>query len=51
MTYYHIDAFASEIFKGNLAAVCIISEPLSKKLMQKIDNLSKTAFAVPNGEI
>jgi len=28
MTYYHINAFASEIFKGNLAAVCITSEPL-----------------------
>ena len=54
MTCYHIDAFTSEIFKGNPAAVCITSEPLSKELMQKIaaeNNLSETAFVVPNGEI
>ena len=36
MTCYHIDAFTSEIFKGNPAAVCITDEPLSKELMQKI---------------
>lgn len=54
MTCYHIDAFTSEIFKGNPAAVCITNEPLSKELMQKIaaeNNLSETAFVVPNGEI
>ena len=54
MTCYHIDTFTSEIFKGNPAAVCITSEPLSKELMQKIaaeNNLSETAFVVPNGEI
>ena len=54
MTCYHIDAFASEIFKGNPAAVCITDEPLPKELMQKIaaeNNLSETAFVVPNSEI
>ena len=54
MTCYHIDAFTSEIFKGNPAAVCITNEPLLKELMQKIaaeNNLSETAFVVPNGEI
>lgn len=46
---YQIDAFTSELFKGNSAAVIILSEFLSKELMQKIafeNNLSETAFLV-----
>lgn len=44
-----IDAFTSEIFKGNPAAVCLLKTPVSDELMQKIaaeNNLSETAFAV-----
>lgn len=46
---YQIDAFASEVFKGNLAAVCPLDKWLEADLMQKIaleNNLSETAFFV-----
>lgn len=44
--YYQVDAFASEVFKGNPAGV-IFSEINDEQLMQKIafeNNLSETAF-------
>ncbi|MEJ2096220.1 MAG: PhzF family phenazine biosynthesis protein [Deltaproteobacteria bacterium] len=47
---YQIDAFASDVFKGNPAAVCPLEQWLSDELMQSIaaeNNLSETAFFVP----
>ena len=50
---YQVDAFASEVFKGNPAAVCILDQWPGETLMQNIaneNNLSETAFAVPVGK-
>ena len=50
---YQIDAFASQLFKGNPAAVCPLDEWLADELMQSIaaeNNLSETAFFVPEGD-
>ncbi len=47
---YQVDAFASELFAGNPAAVCILDAWLPEDLMQAIaseNNLSETAFALP----
>ncbi len=44
---YQVDAFASQRFRGNPAAVVPVTEPLSASLMQSIaleNNLSETAF-------
>ena len=44
---YQVDAFASELFKGNPAAVCPLDEWLPDQVMQNIameNNLSETAF-------
>ena len=46
---YQVDAFASEIFSGNPAAVCPLNEWLPDRVMQSIaseNNLSETAFFV-----
>ena len=46
---YQVDAFASEVFKGNPAAVCPLKEWLPDEVMQKIaqeNNLSETAFFI-----
>jgi PhzF family phenazine biosynthesis protein len=46
----HIDAFTSEPFKGNPAAVCLLDEPRHAEWMQNVAaemNLSETAFVVP----
>lgn len=46
---YVVDAFTDKVFKGNPAAVCVLSEWLSDELMQNIareNNLSETAFTV-----
>ena len=46
---YQVDAFTSEIFKGNPAAVCPLMKWLPDNIMQKIameNNLSETAFYV-----
>lgn len=51
---YQIDAFTSEVFKGNPAAVCPLDEWLDDRLMQKIafeNNLSETAFFVKRGGV
>lgn len=47
---YQVDAFTSELFGGNSAAVCPLDNWLSDDLMQKIareNNLAETAFYVP----
>ncbi|RCX22875.1 PhzF family phenazine biosynthesis protein [Fontibacillus phaseoli] len=50
MKYYVVDAFTKDIFKGNPAGVCIVSEFPDTAFMQNIayeNNLSETAFVVP----
>lgn len=50
---YQVEAFSSRLFGGNPAAVCILDEWIDEKRMQSIaaeNNLSKTAFLVPNPE-
>jgi len=52
---YQVDAFTSEIFRGNPAGVCILDRTPEALWMQNIAmemNLSETAFAFPgkNGE-
>ncbi|MBT8342379.1 MAG: PhzF family phenazine biosynthesis protein [Desulfatitalea sp.] len=50
ISLYQIDAFASELFKGNPAAVCPLEEWLPDETMQSIaeeNNLSETAFFLP----
>lgn len=45
-----IDAFTAEAFKGNPAAVCLLTEPKDAAWMQQVAaemNLSETAFVVP----
>jgi len=49
---YQVDAFATGLFKGNPAAVCVLCEWLPVSVMQKIameNNLSETAFIVREG--
>jgi PhzF family phenazine biosynthesis protein len=46
---YQVDAFASEVFKGNPAAVCLLDYWINDSVMQQIseeNNLSETAFVV-----
>ena len=50
---YQIDAFTSELFKGNPAMVVPLKEWLPDNLMQNIaaeNNLSETAFYIPEGD-
>jgi PhzF family phenazine biosynthesis protein len=50
---YQVDAFASHVFEGNPAAVCLLPEWLDDGLLQKIaaeNNLSETAFLVKEGQ-
>ncbi len=50
---YQVDAFASEVFRGNPAAVCPLPYWLPAQTMQSIaaeNNLAETAFIVPEGE-
>lgn len=50
---YQIDAFTSELFKGNPAAVCPLPRWLPEETLQNIaaeNNLSETAFFVEDGE-
>ncbi|MFP4396535.1 MAG: PhzF family phenazine biosynthesis protein [Desulfonatronovibrio sp.] len=51
---YQVDAFASRVFSGNPAAVCILEEWLDDSLLQSIaaeNNLSETAFVVSQGQM
>lgn len=46
---FHVDAFATRSFRGNPAAVCLLTEPRPAKWMQAVAaemNLSETAFVV-----
>ncbi|MFH0895608.1 MAG: PhzF family phenazine biosynthesis protein [Bacteroidota bacterium] len=50
---WQVDAFAQEVFTGNPACVCLLSEWLPDEVMQKIameNNLSETAFTIPEKE-
>jgi PhzF family phenazine biosynthesis protein len=50
---YQVDAFTSRVFGGNPAAVCPLEAWLPDATMQAIgneNNLSETAFLVPNGD-
>lgn len=54
LNIYQVDAFASEVFKGNPAAICPLENWLDAELMQKIaleNNLSETAFFVKHGNV
>jgi len=47
---YQVDAFTSEPFKGNPAAVCLLDGPADDAWMRRVAaemNLSETAFAAP----
>ncbi len=51
MRLYQVDAFTSERFKGNPAAVCLLEGPRDDDWMQAVAlemNLSETAFVEPN---
>lgn len=51
---YQIDAFTSQLFKGNPAAVIPLTAWIDEGLMQNIameNNLSDTAFFVPKGDV
>lgn len=48
-----VDAFTDRPFRGNPAAVCILSEAATENWMQSVAremNLSETAFLVPEGD-
>ncbi|TKB95156.1 PhzF family phenazine biosynthesis protein [Pedobacter cryophilus] len=52
LTIYQVDAFTDQVFGGNPAAVCVLSNWLSDNLMQNIaaeNNLAETAFVVKDG--
>jgi PhzF family phenazine biosynthesis protein len=48
---YHVDAFTSEVFSGNPAAVCLLNCWLDDQVLLAMaaeNNLSETAFLVRN---
>jgi predicted PhzF superfamily epimerase YddE/YHI9 len=50
---FQVDAFTSEPFGGNPAAVCLLDEPRDETWMQKVAremNLPETAFSTPEGD-
>ena len=50
---YQVDAFTSEVFSGNPAAVCLLDTWIDDQQLQSIateNNLSETAFLVRNDE-
>src|SRR5580658_7235946 len=52
-TIYHVDAFTSQVFAGNPAAVCILSAPADEAWMRNLAremNLSETAFLTPSDD-
>ncbi|GHO83254.1 PhzF family phenazine biosynthesis protein [Dictyobacter formicarum] len=52
-TIIQVDAFTDEPFRGNPAAVCVLSEPRDAQWMQQVAaemNLSETAFLLRQGE-
>ena len=51
--YYHVDSFASEVFRGNPAGVCPLESWLPDATLQNIaaeNNLAETAFIVARGK-
>ena len=49
ITMYQVDAFSSEVFGGNPAAVCVLNEWLDDSVLQNIaaeNNLAETAFII-----
>ncbi len=49
ISFYQIDAFASKVFSGNPAGVCLLDEWLPDEILQSIaaeNNLPETAFLV-----
>jgi len=53
VTLYQVDAFTSQPFKGNPAAVCLLDSPRPDNWMQAIAtemNLSETAFLLSEGD-
>jgi predicted PhzF superfamily epimerase YddE/YHI9 len=51
--YFHVDAFASAVFRGNPAGVCPLERWLPDSTLQSIaaeNNLAETAFVVPRGD-
>lgn len=51
--FYQVDAFASEAFSGNPAAVCLLESWLDDDTLQNIareNNLSETAFILKQGD-
>lgn len=49
---YQVDAFTSNVFSGNPAAVCLLDEWIDDRYLQSIaaeNNLSETAYLVQNG--
>ena len=50
---YQVDAFASSLFMGNPAAVCVLDTWLEEETMQNIameNNLAETAFVLKEGD-
>jgi len=50
---YQVDAFTSEVFSGNPAAICMLDSWLDDNILQSIaaeNNLSETAFLVRNDD-
>src|SRR5687767_6021660 len=53
MKLFQIDAFTSEPFRGNPAAVCLLDRERDAQWMQDVAaemNLSETAFLLPRGD-
>ncbi|BBM02530.1 PhzF family phenazine biosynthesis protein [Microbulbifer sp. GL-2] len=53
LNIYQVDAFASEVFEGNPAAVCPLESWLPDSILQRIaeeNNLSETAFFVAEND-
>lgn len=51
---FQVDAFTDQIFRGNPAAVCLLTEPLDVNWAQNLAmemNLSETAFLHKEGEV
>ncbi len=54
LNIYQVDAFTEKVFSGNPAAVIPLKQWLPDETMQAIgneNNLSETAFFVPNGDV
>ncbi len=53
LTLYQIDAFTKNVFSGNPAAICPLTDWLDDDIMQSIaleNNLSETAFFIPDDD-